>query len=142
VAAINSRRVWIGGLLGFVAWALWSGVTNMVVLASRYPAAQQAGQMLQQPRYPFFMGAWFVVLLLLSWAVAWLYAGVRATFGPGPGTAIKVGLVFGFAIGFPMAFSMAAWATFSRVFPLWWMLELWGGAVLAALVAGWVYRES
>lgn len=141
VGGINSRRVWIGGLLGFVAWAAWSAVTNMVVLGARYPAAAQAGQMLQEPRYRFFAVAWFAILLLLSWVAAWLYAGVRATYGPGPGTAIKVGALLGFAAGFPMAFVLAAWATFDRVFPLWWMLQLWVGAVLAALVAGWTYRE-
>jgi len=36
----------------------------------------------------------------------------------------------------------AAWATFSRVFQLWWMLELWVGAILATFVAAWYYRES
>ena len=25
--------------------------------------------------------------------------------------------------------------------PLGWMLEMWGGAILATLVAGWFYKE-
>jgi hypothetical protein len=33
-------------------------------------------------------------------------------------------------------------APFARVLPLWWMLELWFGAILASLVAGWLYRDQ
>jgi hypothetical protein len=47
----------------------------------------------------------------------------------------------GFASGFPLAFSLAAWAPFSRAISLWWMLDLWVGAILATLVAGWFYRD-
>jgi len=27
------------------------------------------------------------------------------------------------------------------MFPLGWMLDMWVGAILATLVAGWVYKE-
>jgi len=30
----------------------------------------------------------------------------------------------------------------SRFLPLGWMLDLWGGAILATLVAGWLYKEK
>jgi hypothetical protein len=50
--------------------------------------------------------------------------------------------VVGFAAGFPTNFAMAVWAPFSRHFPLWWMLELWVGAILAALIAGWFYKDA
>ena len=43
---------------------------------------------------------------------------------------------------FPTNFATAVWAPFSRHFPLWWMLELWIGAILAVLVAGWFYGEA
>jgi hypothetical protein len=47
----------------------------------------------------------------------------------------------GFAAGFPVNLSVAAWAPFSRVLPLGWMLDLWVGAILAATVAGWLYKD-
>jgi hypothetical protein len=50
--------------------------------------------------------------------------------------------VVGFAAGFPTNFAMAVLAPFSRHFPLWWMLELWVGAILAALIAGWFYKDA
>ena len=141
MTVVNSKRVWLGSLAGWVVWMAFSLVANLLVLMPRYAAAQQAGMLLKQPRYSFFIVAWFITLFVLSLICAWLYAGVRATRGAGPKTALAVGLAVGFASGFPLAFCLAAWAPFSRVIPLWWMLELGVGAALATLVAGWLYRD-
>jgi hypothetical protein len=141
MAGVNTRRVWLGALAGWVVWLIWSGVTNFAVLMPRYAAAQEAGTLLKEPRYSFFVPAWFVMLFVLAAICAWFYAGVRATRGAGPKTALCVGALVGFASGFPLAFSLAAWAPFGRGIPFWWMLELWVGAILATLVAGWLYRD-
>ncbi len=141
MAAINSKRVLIGAIAGGVVWFVWSMIINFTVLEARYEAAQQAGQFLKEPRYPFFVGQWIIILFLLSYILAWLYASARSTLGPGPGTALRIGLLVGFAIGCPLNFSFATWSPLDRIFPLWWMLELWVGAVLATLVAGWLYKD-
>lgn len=143
MAAVNSRRVLIGALAGGVVWSIWSMVVNAGILAAYYMAAENAGLLLRQPRYGIatFMTAWFVTLFLLAYVAAWVYASVRATRGAGPGTALQVGLLLGFAAGFPLSLSVASWAPFSRAIPLWWMLDLWLGAILATLVAGWLYRD-
>ncbi len=141
MAAINTRRVALGAAAGGVVWTIWSMLINVKILGAKYLAAQQAGQLLSQPRYSFFIGYWIVTLFLLSYMLAWLYASVRATQGAGPGTALTVGLLVGFAAGFPMNLSSATWAPFDRVFPLWWLLDMWVGAILASLVAGWLYRD-
>jgi hypothetical protein len=78
---------------------------------------------------------------VLALICAWLYAGVRATRGAGPKSALAIGIGVGFASGFPLAFSLSAWATFSRFIALWWMLDLWIGAILATFIAGWLYRD-
>ncbi len=141
MAAINMRRVALGTIVGGVVWTAWSFLINGWILASRYAAAEQAGQLLKQPRYPFFLGYWIITLFLLSYVIAWLYASSRATQGPGPGLALTIGLVVGFAASFPVNLSVASWAPFARIFPLWWMVDLWVGAILSALVAGWLYKE-
>jgi len=138
---VNTRRVFLGAAVGWIAWGVWSTIVNMVILVPRYAVAQEAGWLLVQPRYGFFVPAWFVVLFLLSLVAAWSYAGARATRGAGPATAIKVGAALGFASGFPIAFSLAAWAPFSRFIALGWMLDLWVGAIVATLVAGWLYKD-
>jgi len=141
MTAINTRRVALGAVAGGVVWAIWSTVINTVILSSRYMAAEDAGFLLKQPRYSLFIPYWIISLFVLSYVVAWLYASVRGTRGAGPGTALKVGLMVGFAAGFPMNLTQAAWSPVGRVLPLWWMLDLWVGAVLASLVAGWLYKD-
>jgi hypothetical protein len=137
----NSKRIWVGGLLGGVVWIVWAIIVNFVFLMPRYMAAQEAQTMLKNPRYPFFMIVWLLQFLVLGVLLASLYAGVRSSWGAGSGTAIKVGLIVGCAAGFPVNFYTAAWVPFSRVIPLRWLFELLVGSVLAALVAGWVCRE-
>jgi hypothetical protein len=141
MATVNTRRVILGALAGGVVWSIWSTIVNLVILEPHYAAAQASGQMLKQARYPLFIVYWFITIFLLAYVVAWLYSSVRATRGAGPGTALTVGLLVGFAAGFPMNLSVATWAPMNRHLPLWWMLDLWLGAILASLVAGWLYKD-
>jgi hypothetical protein len=142
MAAINTRRVGLGAFAGGVVWAIWSSIVNMVLLSERYAETQNAGRLLKEPRFPFFVGLWFLTLFALACIVAWLYASVRATRGAGPRTALEVGVLVGFAAGFPINLSNASWSVAGRAIPFWWMVDLWVGAILAALVAGWLYRDE
>ena len=143
MALVNTKRVWIGGLVGGVAWIVWATIVNFGLLMPKYQAAMQAGTMLTEEsmRYPFFMVVWLVQFLVWGVLLAALYAGVRLAWGPGPATAVKVGLIGGFLAGFPVNFYLATWAPMSRGIPAGWLLELLVGAVLATLVAGFLYRE-
>jgi hypothetical protein len=141
MSAVNTKRVVLGAVVGGVVWSVWSTVINVVIEGPRYAEAANAGFILRQPRYPLFIPYWIITIFLLSWVVAWLYSSVRATRGAGPGTALAVGLLVGFAAGFPVNLSVATWYPASRLIPLWWMLDMWIGAILASLVAGWVYRD-
>jgi hypothetical protein len=138
---INGKRVLIGGLVGFAGWVVLDLIIGFGILMPRYPKAQEAGFFLQQPRYPFFMPVWYVVILLISWILAWFYASVREAWAPGPKTALKLGCLVGFAMAFPMNFAMAAWSPAPRIFALGWTIDLWIGPVIATLLAGWLYRE-
>jgi hypothetical protein len=141
MAAVNMRRVALGAVAGGVVWGIWSTLINVFLLSGRYAAAQDSGLLLKQPRYPLFVAYWFVTIFLLSYVVAWLYSSVRAIRGAGPGTALTVGMLVGFAAGFPINLSISTWSPMSRYFPLWWMLDMWIGAILASLVAGWLYKD-
>ena len=108
MAAVNTRRVALGAVVGGVVWTVWSIVVNTVILGSHYATAQGTGQLLKEARYPLFLAYWIITLFLLAYVLAWLYASVRATRGAGPGTALTVGLLVGFAAGFPVNLSLAA----------------------------------
>ena len=138
---LNRGRIWLGGLAGGVVWNLWSFVVYRYITGARYVVAQDAGLFLKTPRYPFFVGQWTVLVFILAIAVAHLYAWARQGLGAGPGTALKVGFVAGFLAGFPGNFAQATWSAVDRALPFGWMIEMWIGAILASLVAGWLYKE-
>jgi hypothetical protein len=139
---LNKARVWVGGLAGGVVWTLWSFlVGHFVITDARYVAAQNAGYFLKAPRYPLFAVQWIVLLFVLAIVVAHLYAWSRQTLGPGPGTALRIGFWVGFMAGFPMNFAQATWFAGGRGLPFGWMLDMWIGSILAALVAGFLYKE-
>jgi hypothetical protein len=137
---LNKGRVWLGGLVGGIVWVIWSSTLNQV-LSPRYAAVQNAGLFLKEPRYPFFVGQWIIMLFVLAIIMSHLYAWSRATAGAGPMTALKIGFLVGFVAGFPGNFAHATWSPIARVFPLVWMLEIWVGAILATLVAGYFYKD-
>jgi len=138
---LNTARVWLGGVAGGVVWTIWSFVLGIKTQAL-YPAMQNAGLFLKESRYPFFAGQWILLLFVMAILISYLYAWSRGTAGPGPRTALKVGMIVGFCGGVPTNFAQAAWSPIPRMLPLAWMLELWGGAILAALVAGFLYKEK
>ena len=138
---INRKRVYLGGIVGGVVWNIWSTLVNLKIGMARYTAMQNAGLFLKQPRYPAFYAEWIVMLFIMAILVAHLYAWVRPRLGPGPRTALKVGMITGFFAGFPANFGTATWSPIDRVFPLGWMLEMWVGAILATVVAAALYKE-
>jgi hypothetical protein len=139
--ALNRGRIWLGGLAGGVVWNLWSFCIYHYITGPRYIIAQNAGWFLKTARYPYFPAAWTLLLFIMAIAVAHLYAWARQGLGPGPGTALKVGFLAGFFAGFPDNFAQAEWSAVGRALPFGWMIEMWLGAILAALVAGFLYKE-
>ncbi|MCS7183215.1 MAG: hypothetical protein NZ869_08935 [Thermoanaerobaculum sp.] len=139
---INQGRLLLGAVVGGVAWGVWSWVVNAVLFSSDLRQAQDANLLLQSPRYPFFLPLWFLLLILLTYVLTWFYTGMREVFLPGPKTALAVGILGGFAIAFPLSFAVAAWVPLDRLVPLAWLVDLWVGAILAAFLAAWLYREG
>jgi hypothetical protein len=137
---LNTTRVWLGGIAGGVVWNAWSFFVGMR-LGPFYEAMQKQGLFLKESRYPFFAAHWIVLVFVMSILIAYLYAWSRATAGPGPKTAVKIGMMAGFCAGVPGNFAQAAWSPVPRILPLGWMLDMWIGAILAALVAGFSYKE-
>jgi len=136
----NTGRVWLGGIAGGVVWNVWSFLIYMRQ-APLYDFIQRQGLFLKQPRYPFFLEQWIALIFVMSIVIAYLYAWTRATSGPGPKAALRVGILVGFCAGFPSNFAQATWSPIPRIMPLGWMLELWMGAILASLTAGFLYKE-
>jgi hypothetical protein len=138
---LNKSRIWLGGIAGGVVWTAWSFFVGMR-LQPFYVAMQNTGIFLKQPRYPFFAGQWILLLFVMSILLAHLYAWSRATTGPGLRTALRVGMIVGFCAAVPLNFATATWSVMPRFLPLGWLLDMWIGAILATVVAGWLYKDK
>lgn len=137
---INMGRVILGGLLaGFVINVI-SFVNNSVIVSNKIMEAQRAGRFIEQPRFPF-LPAWLVVMFLVGIGLVWLYAAVRPRLGPGPATAILVGVVVGLIAGVPDNMANAAWGTTGRYLPFMWMMERVVSYGLGTVAGAWQYKE-
>ena len=141
MARINTGRVIQGGLLAGVVLNAVCIVNNTLIAGPRLRAEQLTGHFLAEPRLPFFP-AWLITMFLAGIALVWLYAAVRPRLGPGPGTALTVGLVGGLLMGVPDNLAQAAWGLSGYYLPTMWMLEHVLGCVLGTLVGAWWYKEA
>jgi heme/copper-type cytochrome/quinol oxidase subunit 3 len=149
VAAINSRSVWKGALVGGIVFFIWSMFMEFLVSYAfvgkvRMDIAMNAGWFLKEPRVPaiLFLVVWTVSLFVIAYGLAWAYAAMRATAGAGPKTALTLGAIVGFAAGFPMEFAHAVFQPLTARYGVLWMIEMGVGCILAALAAGKVYKDA
>jgi len=149
VAAINSRRVWLGTLVGGLVFFAWSMLLEIVLLPlavgkARLDIAMNNGWFLATPRLPagLFLVVWTVSLFVIAYGLSWAYAHLRASAGPGPATAARIGLLVGFGAGFPLEFAHAVFQPLTVRFSVMWMADMIVGCTLAALAAGWTYKDT
>jgi len=142
MASIRLRRVALGTLAGGILWCIWTRIVDYKILPAKYNFAVAHQFLLPSSRYPHFNIYWYLTLFLVTYILTWVYVSARATLGPGPVTALRVGVLLGFVSAFPLCLVLAAWAPFSRIITLWWLLQLWGGAIVATLVSAWLYKET
>ena len=138
--AINQKRLLMGSFLGFAVWAIWSGFLNLAVLASRYRVEQDAGHLLKHHSYSVYLLSWFLTIFLFSAIAAQLYAWARASLGPGLRTALTVGPLVGFLAAMQIEVITSRFPIDHR-FTVLWIIDLVVGAILATLVAAWVYKD-
>lgn len=141
MAKINTGRVIQGGLLAGLVINVVSFLNNFFIVSKKLMLDQQSGHFLREPRFPF-LPVWTIAMFLAGIGLVWIYAAARPRLGPGPGTAIKVGVVVGLLMGVPDNLANAAWGTSGRFLPFMWMLEHVVSCALGTLVGAWWYKES
>lgn len=142
MAAVNKQRVVLGVVAGGLVWGAWSAMINTAILGSHYAAAYKNRELIEGGRYPLFLVYWFLGLFIFTYILTWIYLSLRETLGPGPKTALRVGFLVGFAIAFPVNLAVATWVPIDRAFPMWWMMDLWVGSMLATFVSAALYKEA
>lgn len=138
---MQPKRVLISGLVAGLVIFVVDFIANGVVLSGRYQALAQAGLFLSKPRLPF-LPLWTLCIFGEGIGLAWLYAAVRPRLGPGPKTALTLGVVVGLMMHVPSNLAQASWSAVGRFVPLVWLVSGLIGVILGALVAGALYKEA
>ncbi len=138
---MNWKRIILGGLVAGLVMNVIDVITEMFVLGERYKQLQEAGVFLKEPRLPF-VPIWILGLFATGVLAAWFYAAVRPRLGPGPRTALLVGLYLGLLAHVPYNVTHAAWGMQGRFMPLVWMLGGMVQMIVGTLIAGWLYKEE
>ncbi len=137
---MNWKRILIGGLAAGLLMNVIDFLVSMFILGERYTYLQKQGIFLPAPRLPF-MPLWILGMFAVGLVLAWLYAAARPRLGPGPRTALVVGLAVGLLAHVPYPFSMASWGMQGRFIALVWMLSGLVEYVAGTLLAGFLYKE-
>lgn len=140
MGGINLGRVVLGGLLAGLVFNLGETILNAVVLVESMEGIVQEHN-LRSPTGAD-IGLFIVLGFALGILLVWLYAAVRPRLGPGPKTAVMVGV----AVWFPGYFMpVVGWLVFglsplnpALITIVWGLVEL----VLSALAGAWLYQEA
>lgn len=142
MAAINTSRVVVGGLLAGVVMNVLDMFWNMVVLRDDMMGIAQRLGMDAQTAASFSTALpWIVVDFVFGLLVVWNYAAVRPRLGPGARTAILAGavpfvgataVVFGFATMGLMPMSSFVKGTVASLVT----------TILGSVAGAWAYHEA
>jgi hypothetical protein len=141
MAGINYGRVVLGGLVaGIVANACDFVINSYLLIEDGRRMIQRLNLDPAVVNSPAVGVRWMIVDFIYALLIVWTYAAIRPRFGPGPGTAVKAGLVlyaaitviiFGFVgMGIFTPDSFVKNAAMSAV-----------TAVLASLAGAYFYKE-
>jgi hypothetical protein len=135
---INWGRVLAGGIVAGIVINIFEYVTNGKVLAADWAAAMQTlGRQMPPNAIPIFILWGFLVGI----SAIWLYAVARSRFGPGPGTAVLIGIAY-WVIGylFPNLVNWALAIFPSRLLAITTVVGLIE-IIVASLAGASIYKE-
>jgi hypothetical protein len=141
--AINTQKVFVGGLVAGVVLTIIDFLGNGVILADRMTADTEAFKpglsemMMSGNAIAMYVVSDLVIGLLLVWT----YAAMRPRFGPGPRTAVHAALLV-WIVGAIVALGYLQMGMMAMDTWLLYALFLLVGLILAAIVGGKLYTEE
>ena len=129
------RKIVIGGVLVFIAWAVLDFLIHGVILGGTY--AEQSG--LWRPRAEMKIGVMYLAVLIAALSFAALWGWFVSDRTPAGGA--KFGLVWGLGVGVSMGYGSYAVMPIPYHMALVWFLGTLVEAVVAGLIVGAVIRE-
>lgn len=141
----NWTRVIVGGLIAGVGMNIIGGLINGLLLGKYYTYFMTRVPCPSMLKEPAFLGEWvfYVFPFLVGIGIALVYAWARnGCCGPGPKTALCVGILIGLLMGVPGNTGALMFADLGRAIPLGWMLDAFLQAIAGALIAGAIYKPK
>ncbi|HEX2722710.1 MAG TPA: hypothetical protein VHM24_07300 [Gemmatimonadaceae bacterium] len=143
--AINTRKVFIGGFAAGIVLNLIDYLSNVVIFGERMRADANAFKPglgdTMAAMDPAMLTSYVVMDFVVGFLLVWTYAAVRPRFGPGPTTAVKVGLLF-WVFGLILSMGYLQMGMMSSglfwTYGLVWLVNL----MLAVSVGGRIYTED
>lgn len=139
MARIDVGRVLMGGLVTGLIINVGETVLNGFLIMSHYADRMMAYGV---PESPYSVPIFTVYGFMLGIGAIWVYAAVRPRYGPGPMTALRVGMLIWVLYAGSFASFQLAIPLFPTAVPLanaaWGAVEL----PLAVLAGAAVYREA
>jgi hypothetical protein len=139
MGTINWGRLILGGLAAGIVLFAMGFVIHAVILEDHYKWFQEQGSVMKFPKqwgFPLHIAG----TLVSGVAIALLYVFSRKHFGPGPKAAVMVGLVVG-AVSLSGISAEYAFYNLGKMIPAMTFVDNVLGAILAALVAGMLYKD-
>jgi hypothetical protein len=135
---VNLGRMVTGGLLAGLVINIGESILSMGILGDEW---QQVAANLGAQQGPGAIAYYVIGGFAVGLVGLWMYARMRPRMGPGPATAVKVGLaVWLLAWAWP-TLALLFWGAFPA--KLIWVSLVWGivEVPLGILVGAWIYRE-
>lgn len=137
---MKACRILAAGLLAGLVMNVGEFVLNAVILADAWDAAM--ADLGLEPMAGGSIGVLIVMTFVTGIALIWAYAAMRPRFGPGPRTAIYVGLFAWFFVSlWPFLWNHLVPIYPSRLMTCglaWSFFEI----PIATLVGAWAYKET
>jgi hypothetical protein len=139
---MNIGRLIAGGLVAGLIINIAEGVTNGAILGQQWKQwAAKMAPVTQQPTNAQAMTLWTILAFALGLIAIWMYAAVRPRLGPGPKTAITVGLVLWILYWPLVTVQHAALGTVPLNMEVIGDIGGLAGAILGVLAGGAIYKE-
>lgn len=137
---MNTGKIIAGGLAAGLVINIVETIMNLSVLAG--PMEDTLSALNLPAMGGGAMGGFIVLAFTMGILIVWTYAAIRPRFGPGPGTAMKAGLVIWIAfyvLGTGASVLMGMYTLHLYLITLAYTLVM---MLAAAYVGGMVYKEE
>ena len=140
MSGINIGRVILGGLLAGLVMNIGETILNVPILGAQMDAATESLGL--DPVGGGAIAMFVIMTFAFGILLVWLYAAVRPRLGPGPKTAVIIGVVIWFLAYLGPTVGMNVMGILpgrlAVIGSIWGLVEL----PLAAVAGAWLYREE